>query len=224
MVVKDLSRRVLSHKYSTRQLSAPAVIRGGADRAASRFPTKLAAGRPGRFFVSTFDEWETFDSRFDDEKALASKEAPKTGRGDAKAKAKAMSASVKPHGMDTRQERYRIRECDTATTCDTSNSSNEEREGAPAIKIGGVRSGVPEAAGAPRRRVPVLLGHILEEKFQQSRRLRLTKTTIDEIGFPLCESSPDSMMLVMKNDDETCSLATTYVRTTAGQWSEIVSL
>jgi hypothetical protein len=184
-------------------------------------PTALAAERPGRFVVSTFDEWETFDTRFDDEDdVFPSNEIATKGRGCAKA----MNASVEPYGTDIRKERYRIRECDTATTCDTSNSSKQEQEEVSAIKIGPVQRGVSKVSEVPRRRVPVLLGHILEEKFQQTRRRRETKTTIDEIGFPLSENGPDSMMLVMKNDDKSCSLATTYVRAMCGQWSEIVSL
>jgi hypothetical protein len=169
---------------------------------------------PGRFFVSTYDGWETFSSRFDQDSKPPN---------DARVPEKPLLWK-KHTGIDTRKQQHRIQASDTATTCDTSDSSNEDLPSASAARKR------PEALSGksmppPRRRVPILLGHILEERYQQTRRLRDAKTTIDEVGFPLCAGSrQDAMMLIMKNEDNSCRLATTFVRATTGQWSEIVTL
>jgi hypothetical protein len=218
-LVKDMTGKLRPQGRLVRPPTTPASTRGHVDRGVSLFPTKMSTGR---FCVSTFDEWETFCSRFDDDSHLC---PPKDLNANGHGTVRQLCQSNKPYGIDIRQQRYRIRPCDTATTCDTSNSSKEEQQKASIVKIDSAQNELSRLATAPSRRVPVLLGHILEEKFQQTRRLRENKTTIDEIGFPLSENKiHSSMMLVMKNEDETCSLATTFVRAASGQWSEIISL
>lgn len=218
-LVKDLRTR----PPTPRKVKPAGFVQRDTDRVMSLFPTSGAGKNresPSRFFVSTYDGWETFASRFDqDGQYLPSSKSQSNDRVPEKP-----LPWKKDSGIDTRKHQYRIKASDTATTCDTSDSSKEDL---PHVSAARKR---PEAVSGkpmppPCRRVPILLGHILEEKYQQSRRLRNAKTTIDEVGFPLCAgSSQDSMMLIMKNEDNSCSLATTFVRGTTGQWSEIVTL
>jgi hypothetical protein len=218
-LVKDLrTRPPTPHK-----VKSVGSVQRDADRVVSLFPSS-AGGKhresPDRFFVSTYDGWETFSSRFDQDGQFVTSTKPPI---DDRVPEKPLPWK-KHSGIDTRKQQHRIQASDTATTCDTSDSSKEDP---PSVSAAPKR---PEALYGkpmppPCRRVPILLGHILEERYQQTRRLRDAKTTIDEVGFPLCAGSRhDAMMLIMKNEDNSCRLATTFVRATTGQWSEIVTL
>lgn len=223
-LVKDLRTR----PPTPRKAKPVGSVQKGTDRVVPLFPTSVAGKSresPGRFFVSTYDGWETFSSRFDQHgQRRPTTKPPNKNRVPEKPLPWKTYSGV---DASTRKQQHRIQASDTATTCDTSDSSKEDLPNKGAVTEDRKR---PDAVPGkhmppPCRRVPILLGHILEEKYQQTRRLRDAKTTIDEVGFPLSAgSSRDSMMLIMKNQDDTCSLATTFVRATTGQWSEIVTL
>jgi hypothetical protein len=218
-LVKDLRSR----PPTPRKVKPVGSVRKATDRMVSLFPTSATSKNresPGRFVVSTYDGWETFSSQFgQDGQYLPSTKLPSNDFVPEKP-----LPWKKNSGIDIRKQHHQIKASDTATTCDTSDSSKEDLP-----KVAADRTRPKAMSGKPMsppcRRVPILLGHILEEKYQQTRRLRDAKTTIDEVGFPLSAGiSQDSMMLITKNEDNSCSLATTFVRATTGQWTEIVTL
>lgn len=109
--------------------------------------------------------------------------------------------------------------------------------------------GIHQSQATNQHRVPELLGHILEERYQLARERakkrqastektvdipkrpsrasfwKPRRTTVDEIGFPLLAQGSDAVILLVDSQDEEANRPTAlFVRRTGGQWSEMQSL